>query len=155
VRGCSLGRTAPIEADEFFRRRRRSSDDDKAGIIEETLAPGAVVLDVARSTSARMHRLKGCDARGEEVRSIFRGVRRHTIHPGIPAPALKPAPRFVECSQVQNSDLHRLIAPACWRLPSLDHLVRRGEQRFGDGEAEGFGGLEVDHQFELGWQLDW
>ena len=29
-------------------RRRRFSDDDKARIVEETLAPGAVVSDVAR-----------------------------------------------------------------------------------------------------------
>jgi hypothetical protein len=27
----------------------------------------------------------------------------------------------------------------------LDHLVGGGQQRFGDGEAEGFGGLEIDH----------
>jgi len=31
----------------------------------------------------------------------------------------------------------------------LDHLVRGGQQRFRDGEAEGLGGLEVDHQFEF------
>ena len=30
-------------------RRRRWSEDDKAGIVEETLAPGAVVSQVARS----------------------------------------------------------------------------------------------------------
>jgi transposase len=29
-------------------RRRRFSDDDKARIIEETLAPGAVISDIAR-----------------------------------------------------------------------------------------------------------
>jgi hypothetical protein len=32
----------------------------------------------------------------------------------------------------------------------LDHLVGGGQQRFGDGEAERLGGLEVDHQLELG-----
>jgi hypothetical protein len=31
----------------------------------------------------------------------------------------------------------------------LDHLVSRGQQRFRDGEAEGFGGLEVDEEFGL------
>jgi len=37
----------------------------------------------------------------------------------------------------------------------LDHLVSGGQQRLGDGEVEGFGGLEVDDQFELGWLDDW
>src|SRR5437016_5773856 len=31
----------------------------------------------------------------------------------------------------------------------LDHLVRLEQDRRGDGEAEGLGGLEVDHQLEL------
>src|SRR5882757_5870607 len=30
----------------------------------------------------------------------------------------------------------------------LDHLVGGGQQRLGDGEAEGFGGLEVDDELE-------
>ena len=46
---------------------------------------------------------------------------------------------------------------------SLDHLVCRGQQRFRDGEAEGFGGLEVDDQIEfrgldyrqVSWLLMW
>ena len=36
----------------------------------------------------------------------------------------------------------------------FDHLVGAGEQRVGDGEAERLGGLEVDHQLELGRLLD-
>jgi hypothetical protein len=31
----------------------------------------------------------------------------------------------------------------------LDDLVGGGEQRFGEGEAEGFGGFEVDDQCDL------
>ena len=42
-----------------------------------------------------------------------------------------------------------------WRLPSLNHLVGGGEQRFRDGEAERFGGLQIDYQFELGRLHDW
>src|SRR5882724_2458815 len=32
----------------------------------------------------------------------------------------------------------------------LDHLVRLEENGWGNGEAEGLGGLEVDHQLEFG-----
>ena len=31
----------------------------------------------------------------------------------------------------------------------LDHLVRRGQQRFRDGEAERLGGLEVDDKLDF------
>jgi hypothetical protein len=37
----------------------------------------------------------------------------------------------------------------------LDHLVGGGEQRFRDGEAESFGGFEVDHQRKFGGLLNW
>src|SRR6516165_1129075 len=37
----------------------------------------------------------------------------------------------------------------------LDNLVGRRQQRFGDGEAERLGGVEIDDQLELGRQLDW
>src|SRR6516225_6493662 len=33
---------------------------------------------------------------------------------------------------------------------SLGHLVGRGQQRFRDDEAEGFGSIDVDHEVELG-----
>jgi hypothetical protein len=38
--------------------------------------------------------------------------------------------------------------------PLFDYLVGGGEQRRRHGEAEGFRGLEVDHQFELLRSLD-
>jgi hypothetical protein len=37
----------------------------------------------------------------------------------------------------------------------LDHLVGASEQRDWEGEAERLGRLEVDHQLELDWRLDW
>ena len=36
---------------------------------------------------------------------------------------------------------------------SLDRLVGGRKQRFRDGKAEGLGGLEVEHHFELGRRL--
>jgi hypothetical protein len=36
----------------------------------------------------------------------------------------------------------------------LDHLIGGRQQRFRDRDAERLGGLEVDHQFELGSPLD-
>ena len=39
-------------------------------------------------------------------------------------------------------------------IASLSYLIRPQQQRGRDGEAESFGGFEVDDQFELGWLLD-
>src|SRR6266849_6619059 len=38
--------------------------------------------------------------------------------------------------------------------PSLNHLIRPLEERRRDGEAEGLGGLQVDHQLVVGRLLD-
>jgi hypothetical protein len=38
--------------------------------------------------------------------------------------------------------------------PSLNNLICGRQQRFRDGEAEGFGGLEVYHELEFGRLLD-
>ena len=40
------------------------------------------------------------------------------------------------------------------RAGSPDHLIRAQQDRLWDGETERFGGLEIDHQFELGRLLD-
>src|SRR4030095_9308088 len=37
---------------------------------------------------------------------------------------------------------------------SLNHLIRPLENRLGDRQAEGFGGIEVDDQFEFGGLLN-
>jgi hypothetical protein len=39
-------------------------------------------------------------------------------------------------------------------LASLDHFIRRGQQRWRHGEAQGFGGLEIDDQLETRRLLD-
>src|SRR5262249_32911896 len=36
---------------------------------------------------------------------------------------------------------------------STDHLIGAQQDRFGDGEAESFRSLEVDHELELSWLL--
>ena len=63
-------------------RRRRFSDDDKARIIEETLAPGAVVSDVARLHGLSPQQLF---TRRREAR------RRHVVAPPDAGPAFVPA----------------------------------------------------------------
>jgi hypothetical protein len=35
----------------------------------------------------------------------------------------------------------------------FDHLVGPQQKRFGDGEAEGFGGFEIDDELKLRWVL--
>src|SRR5260370_20443343 len=39
-------------------------------------------------------------------------------------------------------------------VPSLDHLIGGGQQRFWDSKAERLGGLQVDDELELGWPHD-
>jgi hypothetical protein len=48
-----------------------------------------------------------------------------------------------------------LVAPPRPVERLLDHLVGGGQQRFRDGQAEGFCGLEVDDELELGVLEDW
>jgi hypothetical protein len=39
-------------------------------------------------------------------------------------------------------------------LLRIDHLIRPPEERLWDRQPEGFRGLEIDHQFKLGWLLN-
>ena len=41
------------------------------------------------------------------------------------------------------------------RLRSLDHLVGAHEDRWGHGQAQRLGGVEIDYQLESGRLLDW
>ena len=61
-------------------RRRRFSDDDKARIIEETLAPGAVVSDIARRYGLTP----------QQLFTWRRAARRRQV-----VPAAETAPAFV------------------------------------------------------------
>jgi transposase len=67
-------------------RRRRFSDDDKARIIEETLAPGAVVSDIARR-----HGLTP-----QQLFTWRRGARRRQVIPAfVPAVINEPGRKGV------------------------------------------------------------
>jgi len=45
-------------------------------------------------------------------------------------------------------------ASFAWRLPSFDHLVGEREHARRNCQAQRLGGLKVDHQLELGRELD-
>jgi hypothetical protein len=53
----------------------------------------------------------------------------------------------------------RSACPLCaisgHRVSLFDHLVGTGAHRRRHGEAKRFSGLEIDHQFVLGWRLYW
>src|SRR5713226_1549343 len=57
-----------------------------------------------------------------------------------------PLPRSHPLVHSLRTMLHPTLRP-CPRL--LDHLIRPEKERWGDGEAERLGGLEVDDQLEL------
>jgi hypothetical protein len=47
-------------------------------------------------------------------------------------------------------DFHRLDRTSLRLAHLFDHLVGAHQERFRDFQAERLGGLQVDHQFELG-----
>jgi hypothetical protein len=57
---------------------------------------------------------------------------------------------FISVVRVPRTD----SCAATEALLLFNHIVRLGEQRGWHDEAEGFGGLEIDHQLELGRLLD-
>jgi transposase len=77
-------------------RRRRFSEDDKARIIEETLAPGAVISEVARR-----HGLSP-----QQLFTWRRQARRHAVDASPdPAPAFVPA--IMDASTLERADSRR------------------------------------------------
>jgi transposase len=77
-------------------RRRRFSEDDKARIIEETLAPSAVISEVARR-----HGLSP-----QQLFTWRRQARRHRVDANPdPAPAFVPA--IVDASTLERADSGR------------------------------------------------
>jgi transposase len=88
-------------------RRRRFSEDDKARIIEETLAPGAVISEVARR-----HGLSP-----QQLFTLRRQARRRPVAADPdPAPAFVPA--IVDASALERADGRR--RPSRRRRP--DHI---------------------------------
>ena len=77
-------------------RRRRFSDDYKAGVVEETLAPGAVVSDVARRHGLTPQQLFGWR----------RQARRPTTSADTQAPRFVPA--VVEAQLPERTDGRRV-----------------------------------------------
>jgi len=79
----------------------------------------------------------------------------------------RPHIRFSAAGMTVYHRLRRPAAEAVWGIsdpretslhcstwPSFDHLVGAGKQRCWYGEAKGFRGLEIDHQFERRALLD-
>jgi transposase len=87
------------------RRRRRFSKDEKAGVVEETLAPGAVVSEVARRHGLSPQQLFGWRRQARELTAAG-------PEPTVP-----------------------LFVPAVVEAPSPERSVRgRGCKRRGDAE---------------------
>jgi transposase len=88
-------------------RRRRFSDGDKGRIIEETLAPGAVVSEVARRHGLSPQQLFGWRARQllettatEDARFVPAMVESAAVEAPLPAPL----PRCREPKRARRAD---------------------------------------------------
>ncbi|MEC5293275.1 transposase [Aurantimonas sp. C2-6-R+9] len=79
--------------------RRRWSADDKARILEETLAPGAIVSEVARRHGLRPQQVSGwrrearIEPEAERELPAFVPVRVETPSPAEPLPQTRPKRR--------------------------------------------------------------
>src|SRR5262245_45800715 len=72
--------------------------------------------------------------------------------------SVAPRPSRETAASRENTSIRFLYAPLLFEdgfsVPQLfDHLVGASEQRVRHGEAERFGGLEVDSQLEFHWRL--
>jgi hypothetical protein len=89
---------------------------------------------------------------------VFSSKRRAECHGRIPEGVQAqgtPLEPFL-WSNPSDAEVHYLQpkGPMTGYRGSFDHLIRPLQQRLRDREAEGLGGLEVDHQLELGGPLD-
>ncbi len=75
-------------------RRRQFSEDFKAGIVEETLVPGAIVSEVARRHGLTPQQLFGWRRQAREAVSAETGDRAPLFVPAVvePAPTLMVSP---------------------------------------------------------------
>ena len=92
-------------------RRRRWSRDDKMRIIEETLAPGAVVTEIARR-------------HGIATNLVFTWRRRARL-----ATVASAGPRLVPVQVAAAESVQSIQAPT-----AIPARKRRGEIEFGDGK---------------------
>ena len=73
----------------------------------------------------------------------------HGVHPLVNRRRGRPA-ELERTTGARESDRDAMAVLSQRAGTLLNHFVGGGQQHFRDGEAEGFGGFEVDHKLEFG-----